>query len=187
MATKTKKSTKDKVKSSLKNVLLKEMKDKKEDERLLRVEENKNINEVTVYTKFSTPLCTQLLEQLESEGIAFVEKPLLDNEDEFNEVALLTGQYQFPTVLVNGEYLVANRDFQNPAQIIEVIRRIGKEGVVLPPVELRTLEGFKNMASGFQQALMNVGRQIHALDQKLVPIQQFIDKLKEEVESEDEE
>ena len=40
MATKTKKSTKDKVKSSLKNVLLKEMKDKKEDERLLRVEEN---------------------------------------------------------------------------------------------------------------------------------------------------
>ena len=186
MATKTKKSTKDKVKSSLKNVLLKEMKDKKEDERLLRVEENKNINEVTVYTKFSTPLCTQLLEQLESEGIAFVEKPLLDNEDEFNEVALLTGQYQFPTVLVYGEYLVANRDFAQTPQVIEIIKKIGREGVVLPSVDIRTLEGIKNLGGGVQQQFMHLGRQLQGIQQKLDPITKFIDKLKEEIESEDE-
>ena len=163
------------------------MKGKKEEERLERVEENKNIQEITVYTKFSTPLCTQLLEQLENEGIAFVEKPLLDNEEEFNEISLLTGQYQFPTVLVNGEYLVAQRDFGQIPQAIEIIKRIGKEGVTIPPIDVRTMEGIKNLGGGIQQQFMNIGRQLHGIQQKLDPITQFIDKLKEEIESEDEE
>ena len=182
MATKTK----EKLPKALKDKFRDELTEQKEKERLERVEENKNIQEITVYTKFSTPLCTQLLEQLESEGIAFVEKPLLDNEDEFNEVALLTGQYQFPTVLVYGEYLVANRDFAQTPQVIEIIKKIGREGVVLPSVDIRTLEGIKNLGGGVQQQFMHLGRQLQGIQQKLDPITKFIDKLKEEIESEDE-
>jgi len=173
-------------KDALKSLLLKDINDKKEVERLERVKENKNVMEVTVYTQKEIPLCKQMIDTLTEEGISFIEKSIEDIKEEWDNVILATNQVQLPTLVVNGEYLVANRDFKTAPQIIDVIRRIGKEGTVLPSVEIRTLEGFKNMANGFQQALMNLGQQIHKLDQKMTPIQQFIDKLKEEIESEDE-
>jgi len=173
-------------KDALKSLLLKDLNDKKEKERLERVEENKNIMEVTVYTQDEIPLCKQITDNLTEEGISFIEKPIKDIQEEWDNIILTTNQVQLPTLVINGEYLVANRDFKNAPQVIDIIRRIGKEGTVLPSIEIRTLEGFKNMASGFQQALMNLGKQIHTLDQKMAPIQQFIDKLKEEIESEDE-
>ena len=172
-------------KDALKSLLLKDINAKKEEERLERVETNKSIMEVTVYTNKETPLCKQLIDNLTEEGISFIEKSIEDVQEEWESVILTTNQLHLPTILVNGEYLVANRDFNSAPQVIDIIRRVGKEGTVLPSIEIRTLEGFKNMASGFQQALMNLGKQIHAMDQKLVPIQQFIEKLKEEIESED--
>tara|TARA_R110001606_G_C15078140_1_gene616905 strand:+ start:47 stop:607 length:561 start_codon:yes stop_codon:yes gene_type:complete len=185
MATKTKTKTKDKLKSSLKNVLLKEMKGKKKEERIERIKENADLQEIIVYTKFSTPLCTQLIDKLKEEGISYIEKPLLDNEEEFNNIALITNQYQFPTIIVNEEYLVPNRDFSQVPQAIEIIKRIGKEGVIIPPVDVRTMEGLKNLGAGINQQFQNLGRQINQLQQKIDPIQKFIDKLKEEIESED--
>ena len=81
MATKTKKIT-DKVKKmvkksktpktdkdALKASLLKEVNEKKEKERLERVEKNKNIQEVTVYTKDNDPTCKQLIKKLWLENL----------------------------------------------------------------------------------------------------------------------
>ena len=172
-------------KDALKSLLLKDLNDKKEEERLERVEVNKNVMEVSVYTQDEIPLCKQIIDNLTEEGISFIEKPIKDIQEEWDNIILITNQVQLPTLVINGEYLVANRDFKNAPQAIDIIRRIGKEGTILPSIEIRTLEGFKNMANGFQQALMNLGKQIHTLDQKITPIQQFIDKLKEEIESED--
>ena len=163
MATKTKiktKTTKSKIKDSLKNVLLNEMKGKKEDERLERVKENADMQTLTVYTKFSTPLCTQLIDKLTEEGIPFIEKPLLDNEKEFTAVSLITNQYQFPTILVNGEYLVPQRDFAQVPQVIEIVKRIGAKGVTIPPIDVRTMEGLKNLGAGINQQFQNIGRQL---------------------------
>ena len=184
MANKTSKPSKTN-KDALKSLLLKEVKDGKEVERLKRVEANKNIPEITVYTKFSNPLCTQTLDKLKEEGISYIEKPHLEFEEEFSNVSLITGQAQFPTILVNGEYLVANRDFNQVPQLVEIIKRIGKKGVVLPPNDIRIVEGFKNMGLAISQQLMNLGKQLQEMDQKLDPITKFIDKLKEEIESED--
>ena len=41
------------------------------------------------------------------------------------------------------------------------------------------------MGLAISQQLMNLGKQLQAMDQKLDPITKFIDKLKEEIESED--
>ena len=37
------------------------LKDKKEDERMERVKENSNLQEIVVYTKFSCPYCKQII------------------------------------------------------------------------------------------------------------------------------
>jgi glutaredoxin len=172
-------------KDALKSLLLKDINEKKEKERLQRVEDNKNIEEFTVWTTDTVPLCKELTDRLTTEGISFVEKDVMVLVEEFNEISLITNQVSLPIIVIKGEHLVSQRDFQNVDQILSIISRIGKKGIVLPSIEIRTLEGFKNMASGFSQQLNNVGTQLNQINQKLGPIQEFIDKLKEEIESED--
>jgi glutaredoxin len=172
-------------KDALKSLLLKDINSKKEEERLQRIEDNKNIEEVTIWTHETTPLCKQLTEKLTSEGISFIEKDALELQDEFNNVALITNHNSLPVIIVKGEHLVAQRDFKTIDQAIMIISRIGKKGIIIPPIEVRTLEGFKNMASGFANSINNLSQQLTQINQKLGPIQQFIDKLKEEIESED--
>ena len=173
-------------KDSLKSLLLKDMNDKKEVERLERVKENANLQEVIVYTKFSCPYCKSMLELLDSEGIKYTERPQVDFEDEWNQVVALTNTPVFPTLLVNGEYLAPRRDYNQPQQAIQIIKSIAKKGFKFPPNERRIMESIKNLQSYLQQSQVGVNQQIQALHKRLDPIQQFIDKLKEEIESEDE-
>ena len=113
MATKTKKIT-DKVKKmvkksktpktdkdALKSSLLKEVNEKKEKERLERVEENKQIQEVKVFTKENDPISTQLIKMFKEDGVAYVEKPIEKFEEEKNKVVLMTNQNQWPTVVTH--------------------------------------------------------------------------------------
>tara|TARA_R110000744_G_scaffold221870_1_gene340870 strand:- start:37 stop:636 length:600 start_codon:yes stop_codon:yes gene_type:complete len=172
-------------KDALKSLLLKDINENKEKERLQRVEDNKNIEEFTVWTTDTVPLCKELTDKLTTEGISFVEKDVMVLVEEFNKVSLVTNQVSLPIIVIKGEHLVSQRDFKTTEQILSIITRIGKKGIVLPSIEIRTLEGFKNMASGFSQQLNNVGNQLNQINQKLGPIQEFINKLKEEIESED--
>ena len=172
-------------KDALKSLLLKDMKSKKEEERLERVKENANLREVTIYTKFSCPHCKQMIELLDSEGISYVEKPQLDFEDEWNDVIALTGTPVFPTLLVNGEYLCPRRDYTAPQQAINAIKMIGKKDFEFPPNDVRMKENFKTLASMVQQSNQNFSQQLQSIHQKLDSVVQFINKLKEEIESED--
>ena len=173
-------------KDALKSLLLKDMRDKKEQERLERVELNKNIEPITVFMNDRIPLCKQLTDKLTEEGISFIEKDIDKEKQEWEDLTLITNQAQLPTVIINGEYLVANRDWKQVEQVVQIAQRIGKKGVILPPTDVRTIEGFKNMASGFQQSFTNLNTQMRQLSHQLNTVTQFIDKLKEEIESEDE-
>ena len=183
MATKTK--TKDKLKESLKNVLLKELKDQKSEEREIRKKENANLQEVIMYTKFSCPFCQQMKDKLEDEGIGYTEKPQLENEKEWDEVATLTGMPIFPTLLVNGEYLVPRRDFQQIPQAVDLIKRLAQKDFKMPSKEDRVIEGIISLGGNIGQQFIAFSQQINQINTKLDPIISFIEKLKEEIESED--
>ena len=173
-------------KDALKNLLLKDMKDQKEQERLQRVEENKNLQEIIIYTKFSCPFCKQMIDLLESEGIKYTEKSHIEHEDEWNQIIGLTNTPVFPTLVVNGEYLAPRRDFNQPQQAINIIKVLAKKGFKMPSNELRIREALKTLGANIQQSNQNIIQQIQQLHKRLEPIQQFINKLKEEIESEDE-
>ena len=180
-------------KDALKATLLKEVNDKKEKERLERIEKNKEILESTVYTKEGDSVSKGLIQLLKDEGVAHIEKnigspenPNEDLKEEVSALTLRTNQNQFPVVVThNDEHLFFKRDFKQPNQVIGILRRIGVKEVTLPSNDLRILEGFKNMASGIAQQLQNTQRQIQQIQQQLGPISQFINKLKAEVEAED--
>ena len=127
-----------------------------------------------------------MLDLLNEEGIKYTEKPQVDFEKEWEKVVTLTNTPVFPTLLVNGEYLSPRRDFNQPQQAVQIIKIIGKKGFKFPSNEKRLIEKIKTLESYTQQSQMAVNQQLQTLHKRLDPITQFIDKLKEEIESEDE-
>ena len=127
--------TKEKLSKALKNKLLGEMKDKKETERLERVKANANLKEVIIYTHKDQQHCKQYIDTLTNEGIKIIEKEQSEYLDEYNKFVATTNMGGFPAVIVNDNYLVMRRDFNNVQQLIGVIQFLGDPNFVNPNSE----------------------------------------------------
>lgn len=176
MATKTK----TKIKNSLKNVFINELKDKKETERLERVKANADLKEVTIYTHKDQQHCKQFTDMLTQEGIKFNEIDASEGEglDEWNKVVSITNLGMFPTVLVNENFLVQRRDFQNAQQLVGAIQYFGN-----PKFENPTFEG--KMFEQMKTNNYNLFNRIQQLEGRLNPLINFITNLQKQIEEEE--
>ena len=185
MATKTKtktKSTKSKIKDSLKNVFINELKDSKETERLERVKANADLKEVIIYTHKDQAHLKQFTDALTQEGIKFTEIDASEGEglDDWNKVVSITNLNIFPTVLVNQNFLVQRRDFQNAQQLIGAIQYFGSPKFENPAFEGRMFEQMKT--NNF-----NLFQSIQQLQGRLNPIITFVQNLEKQLAEEDSE
>ena len=174
MTTKTKNNLKSEIKGELKA-----QKEKKiEENRKL----NANLREVVLYTKETCPYCINFKKQLDDEGIKYTEKEIEQKgiREEFNKMAALTGQAVFPTILVNDNYLIPNRDFRSMPQGVQMIKAIAQPLYVNPPNDIKTIEMLKQMNANMQQAFENMYKQMQ-------PIQNFITDIQKEIEEEEKE
>ena len=178
MATKTK--TKTKLSKALKNTFISELKDKKEEERLERVKANADLKKVTIYTHKQQQHCKQYIDYLTQEGIKFTEIDTSEGEglDEWNKVVSITNLNFFPTVLVNENFLVQRRDFQNPQQLVGAIQYFGN-----PKFENPTFEGkiFEQMKTN----QFNLHQSIQQLQGRLNPVITFIQNLEKQLAEEE--
>ena len=174
MTTKTKNNLKSEIKGELKA-----QKEKKiEENRKL----NANLREVVLYTKETCPYCINFKKQLDDEGIKYTEKEIEQKgiREEFNKMAALTGQAVFPTILVNDNYLIPNRDFRSMPQGVQMIKAIAQPTYVNPPNDIKVVEMLKQMNANMQQAFENMYKQMQ-------PIQNFITDIQKEIEEEEKE
>ena len=174
MTTKTKNNLKSEIKGELKS-----QKEKKiEENRKL----NANLREVVLYTKETCPYCINFKKQLDDEGIKYTEKEIEQKgiREEFNKMAALTGQAVFPTILVNDNYLIPNRDFRSMPQGVQMIKAIAQPTYVNPPNDIKVVEMLKQMNANMQQAFENMYKQMQ-------PIQNFITDIQKEIEEEEKE
>ena len=176
MATKTK----EKVKKALKNKFIDELKGKKETERLERVKANSNLKEVTVYTQSTCPYCKQMKDEMDQEGIKYVEKEFTEFPEEWSGVSEITQIPVFPTIKIDDEYLVPRRDFQQIPQGIQRIVAMANPKRPILSNEIRMIEGLKtlnyNMSNAFQQ-----------MGNTMKPLQEFIGNIQKELQEEAEE
>ena len=176
--TKTKMKTKDKLSKALKTKLVDELKDKKENDRLERVKANANLKEVILYTQSTCPYCKQMKEQMDQEGIKYVEKEWTEFPTEWQKVSETTQLGVFPTIEIDGEYLVPRRDFQQIPQGIQRIIATANPKRVASFDNAQILEGFKtlnyNMGNAFQQ-----------LNKTIQPLQEFITNIQKEIAEEE--
>ena len=181
MATKTKtKTTKSKIKDSLKNVFINELKDSKETERLERVKANADLKEVTIFTHKDQKHCKQFTDSLTQEGIKFTEIDASEGEglDDWNKVVSITNLGMFPTVLVNKNFLVQRRDFQNPQQLVGAIQHFANPNFENPAFEGQVLEQMKTNN-------YNLFSRITQLQQQITPLITFIQNLEKQLNEEE--
>ena len=177
MATKTK-TTKTKIKDSLKNVFINELKDKKETERLERVKVNSNLKEFTIYTDKGNKQAEGILDFLTSEGINFIKKERSENHEEWLLVGATTSLNIVPTFYVNGEYLINGRDFQNGQHCLNALKYLGDPNFINPSYKDKLLEHSKTNQ-------YNLYQRLNQLEQKLNPLVQFIQNLQKELQEEE--
>ena len=170
--------TKDALKAEIKGELETQKEKKREANRKL----NANLREVILYTKETCPYCISFKKQLDDEGIKYTEKEIEQKgiREEFNKMAALTGQAVFPTILVNDNYLIPNRDFRSMPQGVQMIKAIAQPLYVNPPNDIKTIEMLKQMNANMQQAFENMYKQMQ-------PIQNFITDIQKEIEEEEKE
>ena len=170
--------TKDALKAEIKGELETQKEKKREANRKL----NANLREVILYTKETCPYCINFKKQLDDEGIKYTEKEIEQKgiREEFNKMAALIGQAVFPTILVNDNYLIPNRDFRSMPQGVQMIKAIAQPLYVNPPNDIKTIEMLKQMNANMQQAFENMYKQMQ-------PIQNFITDIQKEIEEEEKE
>ena len=163
-----------KVKDSLKKILINELKDKKEEERLERVKLNSKLKEVTIYTDKSQPHVKRLIDSLTEEGIKFQEYEASENLDKINQITVLTSMRTFPIVEVNEHILLYKRDFNNPQQLTGLIKFYADPNFEIPSFERKMLEQSKTNS-------YNLFMKLQQLEQKLSPVVGFVNNLQKQL------
>ena len=143
-------------------------------------ETNSQNKEIVMYTMGSCAFCAQLKEKLKENNIIFIEKDSQEYSDEWEYIKAITLIPVFPTIYIDGEYLVPRRDFQNVQHGLEVIQYRLSEGWTQPSVEIRLLEGIKTLNGGLNM----MGQNFPPLQQNLQKINESLNSLQNPVEPE---
>ena len=173
-------ATKTKLKNALKKEIKGELEFQKEVKKAENIKLNANLREVVLYTKETCPYCINFLKLLDDEGIKYTNKEIEQEgvREEFDKMAALTGQGVFPTIFVNDNYLIPNRDFRGLPQGIQMIKSIAQPSYENPPNDLKTIEMLKQMNANFRQSFESIQR-------SLSPLQKFIADLEKEIAEEE--
>ena len=153
----------------LKDLVRSDLKEQKEKERLKKVEQNKKLKEIILYTKENNPMCDNFKKYFSENGINFKEK----NIDKHKIVLSTVQLSNVPVIYINKNYLVQGRDFQNPQQAENALKHFADPNFVNPSFEDRLIESIKNLN-------MNLGKNIMGLNRQLQPIVKIIKELAEE-------
>ena len=104
------------LKEQIKGELIKQ----KEEEIIKRKEANSKIEEFILYVD-KRPLSINTKKFLNDEGLKYIEKDITEDQELMTKVTSITNMNSFPTALINGNYLVYRRDFQNPQQLTNLL------------------------------------------------------------------
>jgi len=75
-----------------------------------------------LYTNPTCHYCHRIKTQLDAAGLEYEEIIAQDNQEEWNEIIRITGIGMTPTIIMQEEIWLPNRDFRTPEELIERIK-----------------------------------------------------------------
>ena len=120
---------------------------------------------ITIYTNETCSYCKSVKKELQEHDIKYKEKLTKDYSKEYQQIVNLTGINTVPAVVINDEYYIPGRDFQNAQHILNIIETYSDNSFDL---SRRTFERIKTLN-------YNINLAFGRLDQLLKQIETKID------------
>jgi predicted ATP-dependent Lon-type protease len=95
--------------------------------------------------------------QLLAAEIDYIEKVTTEHVEEWDGVKTMTAVPVFPTLMVGDEYLIPNRDFQNPQQGVQLVKKYMADTYVKPDTEKLTRELLKTINASVNIVAQRMG------------------------------
>ena len=118
------------------------------------------MKKTVVYTSKNCPYCKKTIELFKQHKIEFIEKDSVENQADWVEVHTLTGIPMFPTTHHNGNYYIPGRDYNNPEQLISILKANPNNDF---PVEVKLQEAMKTLIYTINQGMSRMFNEINKL------------------------
>tara|TARA_R110001606_G_C14971382_1_gene603201 strand:+ start:159 stop:551 length:393 start_codon:yes stop_codon:yes gene_type:complete len=119
---------------------------------------------ITIYTNETCPYCKSIKEELTKADIKFENKFTNENEEEWQKIVNLTGMPTVPTIKYGDDFLVPQRDFGNPQNLINILNN---ESGSEYSYSRRTFEKMKTLNSNINMAFNRLDQLLRKIETKL--------------------
>ena len=126
----------------------------------------KTKNEVTIYTNETCPYCKQVKESFKEKNIEFIDKDTSVFTEEYQQIVNLTGIPTIPTIKYKEECFVPGRDFQNPDNLINIIKNYKKSNYSKAKITLERIKTLNYNINGAFSKLDQLLRKIETNTKK---------------------
>jgi len=122
------------------------------------------MKKITIYTNETCPYCKSIKEELTKADIEFENKFTNENEEEWQKIVNLTGMPTVPTIKYGDDFLVPQRDFGNPQNLINILNN---ESGSEYSYSRRTFEKMKTLNSNINMAFNRLDQLLRKIETKL--------------------
>ena len=122
------------------------------------------MNKIEIYTNETCPYCKSIKEELTKANIEFENKFTNENEEEWQKIVNLTGMPTVPTIKYGDDFLVPQRDFGNPQNLINILNN---ESGSEYSYSRRTFEKMKTLNSNINMAFNRLDQLLRQIENKL--------------------
>ena len=117
-----------------------------------------------IYTNPTCHYCNKIKEQLNEAGLKYEEVVASENQNEWNELIRITGIGMTPTIIMQNEVWLPNRDFRTAEELIERVKHFEAN-----PMRTLTLE---EKVDQLHNSVKNISLLINQMNQSLSKIMQ---------------
>ena len=119
---------------------------------------------ITIYTNETCSYCKSVKKELQEHDIKYKEKLTKDYSKEYQQIVNLTGINTVPAVVINDEYYIPGRDFQNAQHILNIIETYSDNSFDLSK---RTLERIKTLNYNINIAFGRLDQLLRKIETKI--------------------
>ena len=122
------------------------------------------MEKVIIYANETCPYCKQVKEELTKNEIEFENRLTKDFEKQWGNIIDLTGMPTIPTIIYKDNYFVPGRDFNSPAQLVNIFKNFNPSNHA---VEAKLLERVKTLTFQIQTAFGRTDQLLRQIENKL--------------------
>ena len=78
--------------------------------------------EILMYTMTTCGYCAKMKKELDEAGVTYTERDYKEYKEDWDYIKSLTRSAVFPTFAIGKEYMIPNRDFNNPKEAIQSLQ-----------------------------------------------------------------